>query len=262
MVGPPAAKRGRAESPKKEPTMTDLYRLVEKNQNTLEDNTTQLNSIATRMKRMENRLDNVEDRVTELEKGNEDTCSMQEMKKTVKELRHEMAEQKLKFFKKDNAMIYGIAETSDGDVLYKELMAILLPGSIDDLVVERVGKVSEGSSENSSKPRPILLRTGNSNIKKKMFGNLKKLKGVEKFKYVSVQHDYIRAQRSTRKRKITDSSAAGNGDSQAENQNTEKRVGVTTRSQKANSDEVEEAAKQPETSEVSSDTSGEKMQQD
>ncbi len=178
----------RSVSPTKEPSMWDLFKIAERNAHTLEDNTAELKTISRRMERLENRLTDVEERVAILEDREEDFCSKDDLSSTVKSIQVDLAEQRRQLFKKDNAVIFGIPESDDGQQLFDELMKILLPKGMDGILTDRIGPASK-------KDRPIVVRTGNSNIKQTMFSNLSKLKDLEKFNNVNVSHDYTSQQR-------------------------------------------------------------------
>lgn len=172
------------------PTIADLYKLMKRNQDTLEDNTIQLNTIASRMKRMENRLDDVEDRVDVLEQKSNESAVV--VKSTVRDLREDLSEAKQRLLKRDNAIIFGIPEDEEGHKLYDELMKILLPSDMSKITYERLGDVTKITEKG---PRPILVCTGNSLLKRRMFRNLKQLKDIEQFKKINVKHDLTKLQR-------------------------------------------------------------------
>ncbi len=130
----------------------------------------------------------MEERVAILEDREDDFCSKDELSSTVKSIQVDLAEQRRQLFKKDNAVIFGIPESDDGKQLFDELMKILLPRGMDGILTHRIGPPTK-------KDRPIVVRTGNSNIKQTMFSNLPKLKDLDKFRSVNVSHDYTSQQR-------------------------------------------------------------------
>lgn len=204
----------RSETPNKEPSMWDLFKIAERNAHTLEDNTAELKTISRRMERLENRLTDVEERVAILEDREDEVCTKDELSSTVKSIQVDLAEQRRQLHKKDNAIVFGIPESADGQLLFDELMKILLPKGMDGILTSRIGLADK-------KDRPILLRTGNSNIKTTMFSNLSKLKDIDQFRSVSVQHDCTRLQRIAKaaKRSKTNPKSKGAGKVNAEKVN-------------------------------------------
>lgn len=181
--------KGMAGTPKKETTLGDLLSLMERNTRTLEDNTDELKSITKRMTRLEARLQDVEEKVAAYEKQSE--LAKQEVTASLTAMREMMEEENRRLLRRDNFLIYGLPE--NGQQQFNELMQILAPENQSQLTCERIG-----NSMNPVKPRPILVRTGNSNIKLSIFRNLKKLKDVETFRLVNIQHDLTIQQRRER----------------------------------------------------------------
>lgn len=190
--GTRATKRGtkrKAGTPRTEPTLADLYDLLQMNSKTLAANSSELKTISDRMSKMECRLDKVEDRVENMEKQTSQAQS--DLQSSIEGLKFQIEEEKRRQLKRDNLIIYGIPE--DNQTIYSELMYILSPFNSETFVAERIG------TSRNSKGRPIIVRTGNSNFKLEVFNNLKKLKGLHQFKGVSVQHDLTQLQRQEKK---------------------------------------------------------------
>ncbi len=61
---------------------------------------------------------------------------------------------------------------------------------------ERIGEMTDQTEKG---PRPILVCTGNSLVKRRMFRYLKQLKDKEQFKNVNVQHDLTMLQRKEKR---------------------------------------------------------------
>lgn len=190
-------------TPRRDPTIADLYKLMEQNQSTLKENTSHLNNISSRMTVMESRIDHVENRILSLEDQRRNACSYEDMQWTVKGLRDDMEETRQRLSKKDNAMIFGIPEGDAGEILFNELMSILLPNDQMKIQKIRVGEIYNGNC------RPILVCTGTEIIKREMFNNLQLISGLEKFMEVNVKHDFTRKQRIDNRKRLEEDDIAG-----------------------------------------------------
>lgn len=193
-----------------QPTLTDLMATMKENTEKLTANTNAVNSFMEYVKGLENRVTDVESRVSTLEKKNDENCSKDELKKAVKDLKDEFSEQQKRASKRNNAIVFGIPETEAGQQLLQNLLNILIPGESHKMNSERLGDPTK-PGKNPAQPRPLRLFLSNYALKRKLFSNLKNLKGIDEFKRVSVDKDLTKAEQLSRPpRPVTRSQSAAN----------------------------------------------------
>lgn len=97
--------------------------------------------------------------------------------------------------RENNMVIHGVAESStatDQAVVFSLMKACDVVIKEEHILsVGRLGKAVQGRE----KPRPILVKFSNSEIKKDLFRNLSKLKGKPDYDVVKISHDQTRRER-------------------------------------------------------------------
>ncbi len=199
-----------------EPTLTDLMTTMKQNTEKLTENTNAVNSFMEWIKGLENRVTDVETRVSTLEKKTDENCSKDELMKAVKDLKDDFAEQQKRASKRNNAIVFGIPESDAGQQLLQNLLNVLIPGESHKMNSERLGD-PEKPRKNPDQPRPLRLFLSNYALKRKLFSNLKNLKGLDEFKRVSVDKDLTKAEQLARpSRPVTRSQSALNAEKAAQ----------------------------------------------
>lgn len=176
-MAPTRSKHGETEKP--EPTNTDIYNLMMENN---KDQSKMLSTIIGRLDGIEKKIVDVEDRVTVLENAKQGGCTNEEMRNTIADIKKDIVEERRRISKQNNLVVFGINEDEAGEALLKELMEIVTPGE-QKVDFERFGETGK------ERPRALRLYLRNIAMKRMLLGNLKKLKGLEHFRRVSVQQD-------------------------------------------------------------------------
>lgn len=179
-----------------EPTMRDLMSLINRNRKSLEEklgeSTAELKTINNKLSGLEGKLQEVDRRVKSLEQNEKQLSSKREVQQAVNHLKEDINESRQRQMRQNNRVIFGIPENDDGLVLLEELISILAPGDRHKIDCERFGKTTE-----DGRYRPIRMYLVTPYLKRKVLSNLSKLKGIEKFKSISVNPDLTKLQRLT-----------------------------------------------------------------
>lgn len=214
-----------------EPSLMDVIKLLKKNQKTVEFNkrtlkTTQktvedskkeLKSINEKLKGLESKINSVDQRVLVLEQANLNRCKKEDINSAVKNLQVELSETRQRAARLNNLIVFGIKENDEGELLFSQLLNILLPQGQHRIDSERL----LGNS-NGNKPRPIRIFCSNPIVKRSMMANLKNLKGRQEFREVSVQLDLTKIQQEQAKARgpnATRAKAKANADKTREQRN-------------------------------------------
>jgi len=158
-----------------------------------------VDSILQRLETVEANHANLESRVARIE--SEEFLTVNDMeeityqiKKSSQESYDEMKEQCDRMRRESNIILMGIQESHEGELLIDDLLETILPPNTAAVLKERVGK----PSAEQKNPRPMRIVLANSLLKRQTLRNCKALKGLEKFKNISVKPDLTKIQQQER----------------------------------------------------------------
>jgi len=191
----------------KEPSLTEILAAIH---NTRSDMNMKLDLLAHRIEVMEcttNRLKNAIDEFglkhVEMEaKIAENTESCDELRGEISALK----ETTDRMWRKNNLVVFGIPENEESENLINDFMGIILP-ACSTARFERIGK------ENEKIDRPVRIHLSTFLDKKSALSNCQKLKGMDKFKKISVRPDLTKEQINQRKTPVRTRSQAHSSES-------------------------------------------------
>lgn len=177
----------------REPTMRDLMSLINKNHESLkeklEETTAELKTIHNKLLGLDGKIKEVDGRVKSLESNERKMSSKRDVQLAVNHLKDDINESRQRQMRLNNRVIFGIPENDDGLELFEDLLVILAPGDRHKIDFERFGKQNE-----NGRHRPIRMYLLTPYLKRKVLSNLSKLKGIEKFKNVTIRPDLTKQQ--------------------------------------------------------------------
>ncbi|CAL8084627.1 unnamed protein product [Orchesella dallaii] len=174
-------------------TMNDLYSLMKSMVADVKKSNEQNSTILEKLDGMQDRQDKLEKRIDSLEKNKKEVPTKTEVRSNFESLKQELDEQKERILRKNNIIIFGIAETEEGLELLQDLMELILPSMRKQYDFERVGDPEKSNN------RPVRVYLSNASIKRQALRNCSKLSGRDRFNSISVKQDLTKAQQESAK---------------------------------------------------------------
>jgi len=152
--------------------------------------------INERLQHVEEKTNLIYDRVRELEsKGLHMQDELEDVKSSIKDCRDDIKEQTDRIKRRDNLIVMGIPENTEGEEMLTELITLILPDYYMMVMHDRVGP----KKENANHPRPIRLFLQNPKMKSTALKNCKLLKNHIRLQKVSVRKDLTKIEQLEKK---------------------------------------------------------------